>query len=96
MSEETHFVKTYCHILGANCQDKIDEIGAEAADEGKGDLGKNLKVIRNQLEKQRANVKIHRSCSPGPSQKPRNSNGLKAYIRSLKHLDSSHVTAGDI
>jgi hypothetical protein len=95
-SEESHFVKTYCRILGANCQDKIDEIGAEAVDEGNGDLRKNLMAIRNQLEKLGANVKIHRSCSPGPSLKTRNSDGQEAHIRSLKHLDSSQVTAGGI
>ncbi len=44
-SEEAHFVETCSHILGADWWDKIEQIGAEAVEVGKGDQGKTLKVI---------------------------------------------------
>ncbi len=65
--EGAHSMDAYCCLLEMDYQDKVEQIGSEAVEEGKGDRVKNIKVIRFLLAKFRANVDEHRRKSPGPS-----------------------------
>jgi hypothetical protein len=64
---EVDFVQTCCRILFINSEEKIDEIGRRALEDGKGKVRKVMSAIMMLLVELGDKVKGHQRNSPGPS-----------------------------
>jgi hypothetical protein len=62
-----NFVEMCCCFMGREYLDKVEQIGSEAAKEGRVDPFKTIKEIKCLLEKLGAEVKDHKRKSMGPS-----------------------------
>jgi hypothetical protein len=69
---------TCCRILGIEYQCKAQQIGSAAVESDRGDPIKNIREIRELLEKLVTKLEEHRKTSPGPSLITRNTDGLEA------------------
>jgi hypothetical protein len=86
---EVDLVQTCCRILGISSEEKINEIGRRAMEDGKGKVRRFMNAITVQQDKLGDRVKGHQRKSPGPSLSTRSYDDMDAHACSLQHQQAS-------
>jgi hypothetical protein len=88
-ASEVDFVQTCFRTLGISREEKIDEIGCRAIEDGKGKVRRVMNVIPELQDELGDRVNGHQRKSPGPSLSTRSYDDMNAHVRSLQHLQAS-------
>ncbi len=86
---EVDFVQKCCRILGMNSEEKINEIGRRAVEDGKRKLRKVMSTITVLPDELGDRIKGHQRKSPGPLLSTRSYDDMDAPAHSLQHIQAN-------